>query len=103
MQKDTRYIAVLQKGSKKTTEYYLKSFLYKTEQQKFLEKLLASTQLPEKINTIADVACGAGSLSYYLAKLPKFKNADFHLIDYNAQAIALAKKKFIHTKSNFWI
>lgn len=82
------YLNSLNKNKEHFENYYLKSF-QKTEQQKFLETLLSK----EKFNLnleIADIACGAGSLSYHLNSY--LENSTFCLVDYNTEAIELAKQ-----------
>jgi ubiquinone/menaquinone biosynthesis C-methylase UbiE len=90
MGKQNDYVKALQKGKKTTTAYYLKSVHKKTEQQKFLEKLLGKFKSGKDLK-IADIACGAGGLSFHLSKLKPFKTAGFQLVDYNKAAIDLAR------------
>jgi ubiquinone/menaquinone biosynthesis C-methylase UbiE len=92
MSKD--YIDGLQLNKEITTEYYTKSMM-KTEQQKFLENILIRNQFT--FHTIADIACGGGTLSYHLHKL--YPGAEFYLVDLNPDALDLAKS--ICTESNF--
>jgi ubiquinone/menaquinone biosynthesis C-methylase UbiE len=89
---DDNYKKYLKKSSK---SYFLKSVV-KTEQQKFLETLL-----PNEINhaKIADVACGAGTLSYHLNEKYKNQENKFTLIDYFDDVLELAKE--INVDSNF--
>jgi ubiquinone/menaquinone biosynthesis C-methylase UbiE len=75
-------------------DYFIKS-LKKTEQQKFLESILPRTTEKKEI---ADVACGAGTLSYHLNHLYESKN-QFTLIDYFDDALKLAKE--INSDENF--
>lgn len=87
------YLQLLQVDNKTTEAYYLKS-LEKTEQQKFLEKLLDADLLARELSknepyTIADICCGAGTCTYHLSNY--FANAAFDCVDYNADAIQLAK------------
>ena len=79
----------LKDNSEHFEKYYLKSF-QKTEQQKFLESLLLKNENEFSNVTIADIACGGGSLSFHLNSL--FKNATFQLCDYNLDAVKLAEK-----------
>lgn len=79
-------------------EYYKKSFV-KTEQQKFLEKLLETEKEKTKLQ-IADVACGGGSLSYHLNSF--FSDSQFYLADYNSDAINIAKKMLPFTNFSFF-
>ena len=56
--------------------------------------------MQEKLNpqTIADIACGAGSLSYHLCNT-LYPNAQYRLSDFNKDAIELAQQKL--TSPNF--
>ena len=72
-------------------DYYLRYFKNKSEQQKRLEAILLQN-FPEKNKAIADVACGAGSLTWHLQGL--FKESQFSLLDLNEHALELAKKQF---------
>jgi ubiquinone/menaquinone biosynthesis C-methylase UbiE len=85
--KEDKYIKALQKGKEETAAYYKKS-LVKTEQQKFLEKLLSDSG--KKFPKIADIACGGGTLAYHLRQL--FPSADFTLLDYNPDGMEIAKE-----------
>lgn len=89
------YHNAIEKDSKEYKEYFLKS-LKKTEQQKFLEKILKKKEKNELLN-VADLACGAGTLSYHLSKI--YKHAKFSLLDYSEDAIKLAKT--VCTDENF--
>jgi ubiquinone/menaquinone biosynthesis C-methylase UbiE len=90
------YRAILGKDTALVENYYKKSVL-KTEQQKFLEKLLNAEKRTMDKFRIADVACGGGTLSYHLKSV--FQNSYFFLYDYNQDAINIAKK--INIESNF--
>ena len=83
-----RYLDYLQQNEDSTREYYLKS-LEKTEQQKLLESILDENDDDLKNKTIVDLACGGGTLAYHLSSKYKLKN--IYLIDYNQNAITLAK------------
>lgn len=85
------YLKVLQKDNKISEEYYKKS-LQKTEQQKFLEELLFTKERGERSTclNIGDIACGGGTLSYHLK--PLYQHANFHLLDYNQDALNIAKE-----------
>jgi ubiquinone/menaquinone biosynthesis C-methylase UbiE len=76
-------------------EYFTKS-VTKTEQQKFLESIL-----PTKISNvrIADIACGAGTLSYHLNKKYEHENNEYTLIDYFEEVLNLARD--LNRASNF--
>lgn len=86
-QKSEDYVHHLQQNKEATAAYYRKSVV-KTEQQKFLEGHLKAQGA--SFGRIADLACGAGTLSYHLSQL--FPTADFFLSDLNAEAIALARE-----------
>ena len=97
MQKDTmqdNYLRSMQADRDLAKAYFAKS-INKTEQQKALESLLAESidsGILEKTKPyrIADLACGGGTLSYHLASF--FPNATFCLMDYNDDALELAKE-----------
>jgi ubiquinone/menaquinone biosynthesis C-methylase UbiE len=86
-EKNDEYLKALQVSSEETKAYYKKSVV-KTEQQKFLEKLLAQTGI--QFSAIADIACGGGSLTFHLRSI--FPKAHFTLCDYNADGLVLAKE-----------
>jgi len=96
--KDDNYIKGLQADKEKTKSYYTKSLGVKTEQQKLLEKLLKSEN-KDFIN-IADIACGGGTLSHHLHK--KFPDANFTLVDFNPDAIEIAKLNNPHKNFIFF-
>lgn len=87
MSEKDAYLKGLQADKEKTHTYYTKSLAVKTEQQKMLEGLLLKEN--KKFENIADVACGGGTLSYHLNQ--KYPDAKFTLIDYNPDAIEIAK------------
>ena len=60
------YYGILKGDAIQAEAYYTKS-INKTEQQKFLEKLLGNVNF--KSLKIADVACGGGTLSYHLRRV----------------------------------
>jgi ubiquinone/menaquinone biosynthesis C-methylase UbiE len=93
------YHKSLVNNSEHFEKYYKKSF-QKTEQQKFLEKLLLKNETIFSDCKIADIACGGGSLSYHLNSI--FKNAEFYLADYNQNAIDLAKQNNNFPNFNFF-
>jgi ubiquinone/menaquinone biosynthesis C-methylase UbiE len=72
-----KYVHAFEANADHADAYLLKSLENKTEQQKRLEEILASVQ--ETPNRIADIACGAGSLSYHLWK--RYPDAEFTLVD----------------------
>jgi ubiquinone/menaquinone biosynthesis C-methylase UbiE len=96
---DLEYKKALQLNKAKTKEYYSKS-LNKTEQQKLLERILSKNIDTDKFNEtglIADIACGGGTLSYHLSNM--FPNSKFTLVDYNEDALEIAKS--INAGDNF--
>jgi ubiquinone/menaquinone biosynthesis C-methylase UbiE len=97
-----KYVKALQ-ASKEETENYYKKSIVKTEQQKFLEKLLTAKN--KKYSAIADIACGGGTLSFHLKKI--FPEAQFSLGDYNDDALEIAKsvngkEKFNYSRENIY-
>jgi ubiquinone/menaquinone biosynthesis C-methylase UbiE len=82
------YVEQLQRDAAAAERYYLSSVRTKTEQQKALEGLLCS--LDASPVQVADIACGAGAVSFHLSEL--LPNAHFFLADSNPQAVALARK-----------
>jgi len=54
----SNYIDALKIDKEMSKNYYLSSLHKKTEQQKFLEELLAKSGVQPK--TVADIACGGG-------------------------------------------
>lgn len=83
-----RYKQALQADKVQTIAYYNKSLRRKTEQQKFLEKLLDRED--RRFKRIADIGCGGSSLSCHLNQ--KYPRATFASVDYNETAIELARK-----------
>lgn len=83
-----QYHSGLSQDKDQSKEYFKKSVV-KTEQQKFLEKLLGSYDHKAKLQ-IADVACGGGTLTYHLRQL--FTNSSFTMIDFFEGALDLAKE-----------
>lgn len=80
------YVQAFEADRAHAASYLSKSIHQKTEQQKRLEELIRPLALnPEHI---ADIACGAGSLSYHLSKL--YPSAHFTLADLGEQALAIA-------------
>ena len=69
-------------------EAYLRKSIVKSEQQKMLERLLLDRRLSPK--RIADIACGAGTLTYHVRKL--YPDAGYVLVDVAESAIKLAKE-----------
>jgi ubiquinone/menaquinone biosynthesis C-methylase UbiE len=90
------YIKAYQQDAEKVNEYYLKHLQNKSGQQVFLEKIISENK-PVMHHEIADVACGAGTLSYHISKL--YPEANFTLIDVNDSALDLAKEILKETKS----
>lgn len=82
------YVEAFESDAKKADEYLLKSVLEKTQQQIRLEEILSELSLqPERI---ADIACGAGGLSYHLSKF--YPQSKFTLVDLGAHALSLARR-----------
>lgn len=86
-EKGKEYVKALQASGEETKKYYTKSIV-KTEQQKFLEKLLSDSG--KTFSEIADIACGGGTLSYHLRQI--YQNAHFTLSDFNEDGMQLAKE-----------
>lgn len=86
-QKGDDYIKALQ-ASKAETEAYYKKSIVKTEQQKFLEALLAASG--KQFSDVADIACGGGTLSYHLRTM--FPGAHFTLVEYNEDGLKIARE-----------
>lgn len=82
------YVATFEANASHADAYLLKSIGTKTEQQKRLESILDALQLAPK--TIADIACGAGSLSYHLWK--RYPNCEFTLVDLGGHACRRARE-----------
>ncbi len=85
--KKNEYVDALKASGEETTKYYTKSIV-KTEQQKFLEKLLADSG--QSFSEVADIACGGGTLSYHLRAI--FPDARFTLSDYNEEGMKLSRE-----------
>jgi len=81
-----QYRDALQADKTESSRYYRTSVQTKTEQQKYLERLLEGFT-PQ---AIADIACGGGGCSYHLAQ--QYPNAQFTLLDYNEDALVLARE-----------
>lgn len=93
LEKDT-YKKAFEKDSALVKDYY--NNIEKSEQQKFLEELLKNEII--KPNTkIADIGCGGGKLSYHLSKI--YPESHYYLVDYNEEAIEIARK--LNTSNNF--
>jgi len=87
------YNEFLKMDKNQTIDYFKKSII-KTEQQKFLETLIKSS---DKNLKIADIACGGGTLSYHLKSI--FTKADFSLLDFNADGIENSRQ--VNPESRF--
>lgn len=85
---EDEYLKGLKANKDSFHQYYSKSIVTKTEQQKFLEKLLEGKKGFKKI---ADLACGYGTVSYHLDKM--YPDAEFFLADYNDQALEKARQQ----------
>ncbi len=81
------YVAVLQLDSEETEAYYRKS-VEKTEQQKFLERLLSGSR--RGFSSICDACCGGGTLTLHLKNI--YPSADFTLVDLNNDSLQVAKE-----------
>lgn len=82
------YKKSLQNDKKIAAEFYKKS-LIKTQQQIFLENLLLKNNKFANAKQLGDFACGGGTLSFHLSKINT--KATYHLIDYNEDAVQIAK------------
>jgi ubiquinone/menaquinone biosynthesis C-methylase UbiE len=88
----SNYTDALKVDKELSKNYYLSSLHKKTEQQKFLEVLLC--KLGVQPQAIADIGCGGGGGSYYLAQA--YPQASFTLVDENEDAIKLARESTRH-------
>jgi len=80
------YLTAFEADREVAKDYLLKSVHQKTQQQLRLEGILDRLNLqPEHI---ADIACGAGGLSYHLSKLYE---ARFTLVDLGDEALSAAR------------
>lgn len=93
------YYKAMKNDKEEYKKYFTKS-INKTEQQKFLEKILKEKEKNE-LSNIADLACGGGTLSYHLSNI--YKDAKFTLVDYNEDAVQLAKDICIGDNFNFLV
>lgn len=93
------YKKVIKLDLEYSKDYYLKSIV-KTEQQKFLESIIG---IPEKELYIADIACGAGTLTYHINEYFKNKNHRYFLLDYVEESIELAKRNLVEGNFEFHI
>jgi len=93
------YQKVLKMDLEYSKSYYLKS-LNKTEQQKFLESIII---IPEKDLYIADIACGAGTLTFHIREHLKNLNHKFYLLDYVEESIELAKENLSEENIEFHV
>ncbi len=101
MSKD-KYQKALTMDSRMTATYYRKS-IAKTEQQKFLESLLEKLDpdLKKGQLSIADIACGGGTLSYHLSEI--FANGSFCLVDFQENALEIAKELLQGDRYSFFL
>ncbi len=90
------YIKAYQKDAKEVNDYYLKYLANKSGQQLLLEKIINADK-PAKRDQIADIACGAGTLSYHISKI--YPEANFTLIDVSDAALELAGNVLKDVKS----
>jgi ubiquinone/menaquinone biosynthesis C-methylase UbiE len=93
------YKKVIKLDLEYSKDYYLKS-LVKTEQQKFLESII---DIPQKELYIADIACGAGTLTYHIYEYFKNKNHRYFLLDYVEESIELAKRNLVEGNFEFHV
>ena len=85
----SHYLKSLKKDENTSREYYTSSLKMKSEQQKFLEKLVTGKAIKPKY--IADIACGGGGVSAHLYHM--FPHAKFTLLDANEKAVLLAEQE----------
>ncbi len=90
------YIKAYQKDPKEVNEYYLKYLANKSGQQQLLEKVMDENK-PARVDQVADVACGAGTLSYHISRI--YPASNFTLIDVNDSALQLAAEVLKDVKS----
>jgi ubiquinone/menaquinone biosynthesis C-methylase UbiE len=81
------YLKMLNSDDVEVTAYYRKS-ITKTEQQKFLERLLLERGDDLSNRDVADLACGGATLTRHLNLI--FPGARFYCLDYNPSAIQVA-------------
>jgi ubiquinone/menaquinone biosynthesis C-methylase UbiE len=93
----SNYIKALKIDRDTSQKYYESSLHKKTEQQKFLEKLLIERSIKPKF--IADIACGGGGSTLYLHD--HFPHAKYTLIDANEDAMCLAEKSTKHIDAKY--
>lgn len=88
---DKSYVKFLQINKDLAKQYYERS-IKKTYQQIFLENEVLPKLIPPgfKPTTIADIACGGGTMTFHLSKI--YPEAKFILIDLNQDAIEIAKE-----------
>lgn len=76
-------------------EIYWRKSIVKTQQQLFLERLLARDTSFMNADEIADICCGGGTLSYHLANLNR--KAKFSLTDAVEDALRISEElNFLH-------
>lgn len=93
MEKDT-YRKAFDKDKELVNSYFKK--IDKSEQQKFLEKLMKDIEIKDNLK-ISDIGCGGGKLSFHLNH--KYPNVNYSLMDYNEDAISIARE--LNTSDNF--
>ena len=81
------YVRALRSDAEHTDAYHKRSVV-KSEQQRFLEELVAKKGLVPK--RVADIACGGGSLTFHLRAL--YPMADFTLCDRDPEALRMARE-----------
>lgn len=83
------YIKAYQKDADEVKEYYLKHLAKKSGQQILLERIMQASK-PARHEQIADIACGAGTLSYHISRM--YPSSEFTLIDVNDAALEMAAR-----------
>ena len=92
------YNKALQIDEKEASHYYKASIKRKSEQQKFLEELIAHEEIFP--NQVADIACGGGAVSLHLSRL--FPNAQFNMLDFNENALDTCRKIMSDKNTNIF-
>lgn len=87
MKKADTYKQAFDIDKKLVNKYF--SNIEKSEQQKMLEELLKNVDIKENAK-IGDIGSGGGKCSYHLNKL--YPSSKFYLLDYNEDAINIAKE-----------
>lgn len=85
---EDQYISALKKDGNFVIDKFNSFVESKSEQQKFLEHILAENNIA--IENAADIACASGSLTYWLSQI--YPNARFAMADLNDDLIQEARK-----------